>query len=109
HLGISFLLVPMDQPGVEVRPIRQMTGESLFNEVFFDGARTPRENIIGGVNGGWLIPPPLLGGEGGGRPTVAALGFRQELNAIVALTRQRGATADAVVRQRLAQGHIEVE
>jgi alkylation response protein AidB-like acyl-CoA dehydrogenase len=109
HRGISFLLVPMDQPGVEVRRIRQMTGESLFSEVFFDGARTPQENIIGEVNGGWLVANSLLGVERGGRATVAALGFRQELDAILSLTRERGQTGDAVVRQRLAQGHIEVE
>jgi alkylation response protein AidB-like acyl-CoA dehydrogenase len=107
--GISFLLVPLDQPGVDVRPIRQITGESLFNEVFFDGARTASQNIIGEVNGGWQIATSLLGVERGGRATVAAIGFRQELDAIVRLTRQCGRAADPLVRQRLAQAYVDVE
>jgi hypothetical protein len=65
HKGITFLLVPMDQPGVEVRPIRMMTGRSEFNETFFAGARTPKENVIGGVNAGWAVAMTLLGYERG--------------------------------------------
>ena len=65
HKGITFLLVPMDQPGVEVRPIRMISGESEFNEIFFDEARTPKENVIGEVNGGWAVAMTLLGFERG--------------------------------------------
>src|SRR5690554_3581961 len=69
HAGISFLLVPMDQPGVEVRPIKEMTGEALFNEVFFTDARTAKENVVGEVNNGWTVANTLLGFERGGRST----------------------------------------
>src|SRR4029453_5216300 len=55
HQGLSYLLVPMRQPGVEVRPIVQLTGTSEFNEVFFDGARAPAGNVVGGVGNGWGV------------------------------------------------------
>jgi alkylation response protein AidB-like acyl-CoA dehydrogenase len=109
HRGISFLLVPLEQPGVEVRPIRQMTGESLFNEVFFDGARTARHNIVGEVDAGWTVANSLLGVERGGRATVTALGFRRELEAITELVRGSGRAGDPLVRQALAQAHVQVE
>jgi alkylation response protein AidB-like acyl-CoA dehydrogenase len=107
--GISFLLVPLDQPGVEVRQIRQLTGESLFNEVFFDGARTAAQNIIGEVNGGWLIANSLLGVERGGRSTVVALGFRHQLDAVARLAREHSRSAEPLVRQQLAQAYVDTE
>jgi alkylation response protein AidB-like acyl-CoA dehydrogenase len=107
--GISFLLVPLDQPGVEVRQIRQLTGESLFNEVFFDGARTAAQNIVGEVDGGWQIANSLLGVERGSRGTAVALGFRQQTDAVARLAREQGRSADALVRQRLAQAYVDTE
>ncbi|HEY6463434.1 MAG TPA: acyl-CoA dehydrogenase family protein, partial [Polyangiaceae bacterium] len=65
HRGLSYLLVPMHQPGIEVRPIRQMTGTSEFNEVFFDGARTAADNVVGDVNDGWKVAMGTLAFERG--------------------------------------------
>jgi alkylation response protein AidB-like acyl-CoA dehydrogenase len=108
HKGLSYLLVPMDQPGVEVRPITQLTRTSEFNEVFFDGARTDASNVVGGVGEGWRVALATLAFERG----VALLGhqltFRRELDRIVNMAAENGRTRDPVVRQRLAQAHIEL-
>ena len=109
HKGLSYLLVPMDQPGVEVRPIEQLTGTSEFNEVFFDGARTARANVLGEVGQGWTVALATLAFERG----VALLGhqvsFRRELEHLVAAARANGRAADPVVRQRLARAYGELE
>jgi alkylation response protein AidB-like acyl-CoA dehydrogenase len=108
HKGLSYLLVPMDQPGVEVRPITQLTRTSEFNEVFFDGARTDACNVVGGEGNGWRVALATLAFERG----VALLGhqltFRRELDRIVALAGENGRLRDPVVRQNLAQAHIEL-
>ena len=108
HKGLSYLLVPMDQPGVEVRPITQLTRTSEFNEVFFDGARTDASNVVGGVGDGWRVALATLAFERG----VALLGyqltFRRELDRITRLAEENGRTRDPVVRQRLAQAYIEL-
>jgi alkylation response protein AidB-like acyl-CoA dehydrogenase len=109
HAGISYLLVPMRQDGVEVRPIVQLTGDSEFNEIFFDGARTAAENVVGDVGGGWGVAMGTLGFERGASTLGQQLNFRNELDAIVAAARRSGAVDDAVVRQRLAQAHIGLE
>ena len=108
HKGLSYLLVPMDQPGVEVRPITQLTRTSEFNEVFFDGARTDVSNVVGEVGDGWRVALATLAFERG----VALLGhqltFRRELDRIVNLAGENGRIREPVVRQRLAQAHIEL-
>ncbi len=109
HTGITFLLVPMEQPGVEVRPIREMTGDALFNEVFFTDARTAKENVVGDVNNGWTVANTLLGFERGGRTTVLSIGYRKELDRIIELARTRGRHTDPLIRQRLAWAHTHVE
>ena len=109
HRGITFLLCPMDQPGVEVRPIKMLTGDSEFNEVFFSDARCPKENVVGEVNGGWAVAMTLLGYERGEAAAVFPLKFRTELDRLVALAKQRGAADDPVIRQRLAWCHSKVE
>jgi alkylation response protein AidB-like acyl-CoA dehydrogenase len=109
HRGITFLLCPMDQPGVEVRPIRMITGDSEFNEVFFSDARTPRANVVGEVNGGWAVAMTLLGYERGEAAAVFPLRFRTELDRLVAAAREQGRTVDPVIRQRLAWCHSKVE
>jgi hypothetical protein len=109
HAGMSYLLVPMRQDGVEVRPIVQLTGDSEFNEVFFDGARTAAENVVGDVGGGWGVAMGTLGFERGASTLGQQLNFRNELDAIVAAARRSGAVDDPVVRQRLAQAHIGLE
>ncbi|MFM8769919.1 MAG: acyl-CoA dehydrogenase, partial [Rubrivivax sp.] len=97
HQGLTLLLVPLRQPGVEVRPIRQITGHSEFNEVFFDGARTEASLHLGAVGQGWRVAMDLLGVERG----VSTLGqqahFRQELEAVIALAHRTGASADPVL------------
>ena len=109
HKGITFLLVDMRQPGVEVRPIKMMSGDSEFNEVFFSDARVPKGNVLGEVNGGWAVAMTLLGNERGAGAAVNAIGFRGELDRLLALARQKGATADPIIRQRLAKAHSTVE
>ncbi len=109
HQGITFLLVPMDQPGVEVRPIRMLSGDSEFNEVFFTGARTGLANVVGEVNGGWAVAMTLLGYERGEAAATFPLRFREELDKLIALARSRGADRNPIIRQRIAQCYAEVE
>ncbi|HVM09244.1 MAG TPA: acyl-CoA dehydrogenase [Acidimicrobiales bacterium] len=109
HKGITFLLCPMDQPGIEVRPIKMISGESEFNEVFFTDARTPKENVIGEVNGGWAVAMTLLGYERGEAAAVAPIRFRDELDRLTALAKENGKANDPLIRQRLAWCHSKVE
>lgn len=109
HKGISFLLVPMDQPGVEVRPIAMISGESEFNEVFFTDARCAKQNVVGEVNGGWAVAMFLLGYERGESAATFPVLFRAELDRLVALAAEHGRAADPVIRQRLAWCHTKVE
>ena len=109
HKGITFLLVPMKQPGIEVRPIKMISGESEFNEVFFTDARTPRENVVGEVNGGWTVAMTLLGYERGEAAAVLPIRFRTELDRLVAMAGEKGRLDDPVIRQRLAWCHTKVE
>src|SRR4051794_39469395 len=109
HRGITFLLCPMDQPGVEVRPIKMISGDSEFNEVFFTDARTPAENVIGEVNGGWAVAMTLLGYERGEAAAVTPIQFRIELDRLLALAREYGKADDPVIRQRLAHCYSKVE
>jgi alkylation response protein AidB-like acyl-CoA dehydrogenase len=109
HAGISYLLVPMRQDGIDVRPIVQLTGDSEFNEVFFDGARTAAGNVVGDVGAGWGVAMGTLAFERGTSTLGQQLNFRNELDAILAATRRSGRIDDPVVRQRLAQAHIGLE
>ncbi|MDH3681156.1 MAG: acyl-CoA dehydrogenase family protein [Acidimicrobiia bacterium] len=109
HRGITFLLCPMDQRGVEVRPIEMITGESEFNEVFFTDARTSRHNVIGEVNGGWAVAMTLLGFERGEAAATTPVAFRGELDRLFELARDRGRLDDPRLRQRLAWCYSKVE
>ena len=109
HKGLSYLLVPMRQDGVEIRPIVQLTGDSEFNEVFFDRARTGGDNVVGGVGGGWAVAMGTLAFERGASTLGQQLNFRNELAAITAVARRTGAADDPVMRQRLVQAHIGLE
>ena len=109
HKGISFLLCPMEQPGVEVRPIAMMSGESEFNETFFTDARTPKENVVGQVNGGWGVAMTLLGYERGEAAATTPIAFRSELDRLVVMAKERGVSDDPVIRQRLADAYTKVE
>ncbi len=109
HRGLSYLLVPMDQPGVEVRPITQITGTSEFNEVFFDGARTARENILGDPGDGWRVALATLAFERGVALLGHQLGFHRELDEVAAVARDNGRSRDPLIRQRLARAYGELE
>jgi alkylation response protein AidB-like acyl-CoA dehydrogenase len=109
HKGISYLLVPMRQPGVEIRPIVQVDGSAEFNEVFFDEARCPRDDVVGGVNNGWKVAMTTLGFERGSSATTSHRRFEKELEEIVEIARRRGLTDDPRVRQRLAAAHTTVQ
>ncbi len=106
HRGLSYLLLPMEQPGVEVRPIQQLTGTCEFNEVFFDEARTAQENVLGEVDGGWQVAMATLGFERGVSTLGQQFGFRNELEAIIELARSNGKAQDPVFRQRIADAWI---
>jgi alkylation response protein AidB-like acyl-CoA dehydrogenase len=103
HAGLSFLLVPMRQPGVDVRPIVQITGGGEFNEVFFDEARTAADLVVGEVGQGWRVAMALLGFERGVSTLAQQVGFERELDDVIASARARGLDRDPLVRQRLAQ------
>ena len=109
HAGISYLLVPMDQPGVEVRPIQQVDGSGEFNEVFFTNARCPKDNVVGGVNNGWKVAMTTLGFERGTSATTSHRRFETELDAIISVARANGRIDDPVVRQGLAKAHSKVQ
>ena len=106
HKGISYLLCPMKQAGIDVRPIEQITGTSEFNEVFFDGARTARQNVVGEVNGGWRVAMGTLAFERGTLYFGQQIGFERELAEVVELGRANGALDDPVVRDRVARAWV---
>ncbi|MGW3911372.1 acyl-CoA dehydrogenase family protein [Streptomyces sp. NPDC005070] len=104
HHGLSFLLVAMDQPGrVEVRPIRQLTGTSDFNEVFFDGAVARAGHVVGGEGEGWKVAMSLLGFERGVSTLAQQIGFAEELGRVLRAAVATGAARDPVVRDRLVR------
>jgi len=108
HKGLSYLLVPMDQPGIEVRPITQVTGTAEFNEVFFDGARTDLDMVVGEINDGWRVALATLAFERG----VGLLGdivhFHRQLDRVLEQARKSGRSADPVLRQRLADAWVRL-
>ncbi|MGW3333363.1 acyl-CoA dehydrogenase family protein [Streptomyces rubiginosohelvolus] len=108
HHGLSFLLLEMDQPGrVEVRPIRQLTGTSEFNEVFFDGARAAE--TVGGEGNGWQVAMGLLARERGVSTLAQQIGFAEELGRVVAAAVASGAADDPVIRARLVRQWAELD
>ena len=107
--GISCLLVPMRQPGITVRPIRQLTGTSEFNEVFFDGARTPRDHVVGGRGDGWRVAMATLAIERGVSTLGQQVGYQRELDELVAVARRTGAARDPLLRDRIARAWIGLQ
>jgi len=105
HAGLTFLLVPMEQSGVEVRPIRQITGGGEFNETFFDDARTPVDMVVGNPGDGWRVAMALLAYERGISTLAQQVGFERELHATIDIARRSGLQSDPVIRQRLARAH----
>ena len=114
HRGLSYLLVDMKTPGVTVKPLRQMTGEAEFNELFFDDVHVPRENLVGGMGDGWRVATTTLMNERGTSALASVMRYRIVFDEIVDLARNtirdgRPATQDPVVRQQLAQFFVELE
>src|SRR5690606_22525224 len=107
--GISYLLVPMNQPGVEIRPIIQPDGTAEFNEVFFSNARCPKDNVVGGVNNGWAVANTTLGFERGQSATTGYRRFQEEFNLMVEAAQANGAIEDAVIRQRLMTYYTKIQ
>jgi len=109
HKGLSYLLVPMRQPGIEIRPIVQMTGDSEFSEVFFDGARTDAGNVVGAPGEGWNVAMGTLAFERGASTLGQQLQFQNELDQVIAAARRNGAAADPILRQRLAHAWMGLQ
>jgi alkylation response protein AidB-like acyl-CoA dehydrogenase len=114
HKGLTVLLVDMKSPGVEVRPLRQMTGESEFSEIFFRDVRVPAENVLGAVNDGWNVAISTLMHERGAYGARLILTFKRNINRLIELSRSiqrngRPAAQDPILRQKIAQCFAEVE
>lgn len=103
HAGLSFLLVPLDQPGVEIRPIIQLTGDSEFNEVFFTDARTDASLVVGEPGDGWRVAMGLLTFERGVSTLGQQIRYARELSGIAELAKTTGAVDDPLIRERLAR------
>ncbi|MBU0538547.1 MAG: acyl-CoA dehydrogenase family protein [Gammaproteobacteria bacterium] len=106
HKGLGFFLIKMDQPGVTVRPIEQITGTSEFNEVFLDDAECAATDIVGQPGEGWKVAMGLLGYERGVSTLGQQMAFQNELNEVIAVAKKNGAAQDPVIRQRIADAHI---
>jgi len=108
HAGLSYFLVPMKQDGIEIRPIRQLTGTSEFAEVFFDGARASEHPVVGAVNDGWRVAMSTLAFERGASTLGQQLSFENELSAITEQARANGALQNPLLRDRIAQAWMEL-
>lgn len=109
HKGLGFFLIEMDQPGIDVRPIEQITGTSEFNEVFFDDAQCDAHDIVGAPGDGWKVAMGLLGFERGVSTLGQQMQFQNELDEVVRQARNNGAAKDPVIRQRIACAHAELK
>jgi alkylation response protein AidB-like acyl-CoA dehydrogenase len=109
HKGLSYLLVPMRQSGVDVRPIVQLTGTAEFNEVFFDGARTSRSLAVGEPGDGWRVAMGTLAFERGVATLGQQVGFRRELSSLTELARNTGALDDPVLAERVDRAWLGLE
>ena len=109
HKGISYLLVPMRQPGVEVRGIVQPDGTAEFCEVFFTNARCPKDNVVGGVNNGWVVTNSTLAFERGMSATTGYRRFESEYKAMVRGAKENGAINDPIIRQRLMEYYTKIQ
>ncbi len=106
HKGLGFFLLEMDQPGIVVRPIEQITGTSEFNEVFFDEAQCGADDIVGAPGDGWKVAMGLLGFERGVSTLGQQMLFQNEFDEVLRIARENGAAADPALRQRIADAHV---
>jgi len=109
HKGLTYFLLDMTQPGVQIRPLRQITGDSEFNELFLEQVRIPHANVVGGVGDGWKVALTTLMNERAGLAFFLQVSMRQDLDRLVALLGRRGRLADPLVRDRLADLHARTE
>ena len=109
HKGLAYLLVPMRQPGIEIRPIVQITGDSEFSEVFFDGARSAEANLVGVPGDGWKVALGTLAFERGASTLGQQLQFQNELQQILEVAKQNGAAKDPAIRQRLSHAWMGLQ
>ncbi|HWM18921.1 MAG TPA: acyl-CoA dehydrogenase family protein [Ilumatobacteraceae bacterium] len=109
HKGISYLLVPMRQPGIEVRGITQPDGTAEFCEVFFTDARCPKDNVVGGVNNGWKVANSTLAFERGQSATTGFRRFEEEYRLLVEAARENGRIVEPHIRQRLVQYFTKIQ
>ena len=109
HHGITCLLVPMDQPGVGIVPIKQITGSSEFAEVFFEDAVTDKDNVVGPIHGGWRVAMGTLAVERGASTLGQQLAFVGEFDRIVAAAKETGAASNPLIRDRIADLHMRLK
>ena len=109
HKGLAYLLVPMQGEGVTIRPIEQITGDAEFFEVFYDGARTAEENILGAPGEGWKVAMGTLAFERGVSTLGQQMSFRSELEQIIEIAKRNGKATDPLIRQRIADAWIGLE
>jgi alkylation response protein AidB-like acyl-CoA dehydrogenase len=109
HKGITYFILDMEQPNVDVRPLRQITGEAEFNEIFMEEAEVPDENIIGEPGGGWQVAITTLMFERAGLGAAAVMGLKRSLEDLVELAREKGVEGDPILRQKIARLHTGIE
>jgi alkylation response protein AidB-like acyl-CoA dehydrogenase len=108
HAGLSYLLVPMKQAGIDIRPIVQITGTSEFNEVFFDGARTAADNVVGAPGDGWRVAMATLAFERGVATLGQQIGFARELDRVIDVARRTGLMDDPIIADQLTQAWVDL-
>ncbi len=109
HKGLTYFLLDMEQDEVEVRPLRQITGEAEFNELFIENAYVPDENVVGGEGNGWMVAITTLMNERAGLGASAALGLANTLGELIELARENGKADDPLVRDKVARLKIGIE
>lgn len=109
HRNLSYVLVPMRDNHIEIRPLRQMSGAAEFYEAFLDGARAPLDNVVGGLGNGWRVAMTTLGFERGGNATVAHMAYEREFWELVDTARRLGRDRDPLIRQQLAWAYSQVQ
>ena len=100
HKGLTYFILDMEQDAVDVRPLRQITGEAEFNEIFMEDAYVPDENVVGGVGNGWMVGITTLMHERAGLGAASAVALRRDLDELIALVNERGLGDDPVIRDR---------
>ena len=109
HKGLTYFLMDMEQDAVQVRPLRQITGEAEFNELFIEGARIPDENVVGGVGNGWKVALTTLMNERAGLGFALQIRLRALLDDVIAAAAERGVLEDPIYADQLAELHVRCE